>query len=275
MTREYKKSECKHCEKVNFIAAKGLCRACYSRLQKTGSLEFQRKGKFSICDAEGCDGRAITHGLCDKHRKRLARHGHINQTRPNDWGDRESHPLYAVWVQHRRYKTKHPLSKELHSDFWLFASSITERPSTNHHLRPIDESTPISNDNYDWVESAIKNMTTDDKKAYTTQWLREDRKRDPDKYKDKSLMKQYGIGLDGYMSMLEDQNGLCKICNNPETALNPKTKKPRDLAVDHCHTTGNVRGLLCTKCNTALGNFKDDISLLEAAIVYLNKNKTP
>ena len=140
-------------------------------------------------------------------------------------------------------------------------------------MRPINELAPISKDNYDWVESATKNMTTDDKKAYATQWIREDRKRDPDKYKHKALKKQYNIGLDEYMIMLESQKGVCSICNKEESAINPHTKQPRDLAVDHCHSTGKVRGLLCSKCNTALGSFKDDISLLEAAIVYLKGNK--
>lgn len=45
----------------------------------------------------------------------------------------------------------------------------------------------------------------------------------------------------------------------------------RGLAIDHCHTTGNFRGMLCTNCNTALGLFHDDINTLKSAIKYLRK----
>jgi hypothetical protein len=45
-----------------------------------------------------------------------------------------------------------------------------------------------------------------------------------------------------------------------------------ELAVDHCHTTGKVRGLLCSTCNTALGSFQDNPAYLKAAIHYLESH---
>lgn len=80
----------------------------------------------------------------------------------------------------------------------------------------------------------------------------------------------YGLSVDDYRTMLVKQGGVCAICQKPETskANNGYTK---NLAVDHCHSTGKVRGLLCHHCNTALGKFKDDITLLEAAIKYLKE----
>jgi hypothetical protein len=225
-----------------------------------------------ICEVSECGGYVASQGLCDKHRKRLARHGHIEATRPKDWGSREKHPLYSIWVGHRRYKTKHPLCDEWHKGFWLFVSGVDDRPSKDHHLRPINNSKPISGDNYHWVESIFNKLSTDEQKTYTTNWLREDRKRNPDKYKDKDLKKKYGIGLKEYKGMLFKQDGVCCICKLKESALNPRTKKARDLAVDHCHDTGKVRGLLCAQCNTGLGLLKDDISLLNKAIVYLSSN---
>lgn len=60
------------------------------------------------------------------------------------------------------------------------------------------------------------------------------------------------------------QDGLCAICKAPET---PEPKG--NLHVDHDHTSGRVRGLLCFPCNAGLGSFKDDIERLEAAIEYL------
>ncbi|AFK13461.1 endonuclease VII [Yersinia phage YpP-G] len=83
------------------------------------------------------------------------------------------------------------------------------------------------------------------------------------------LMRSYGITLDDYEEMLESQKGLCKICGTEGFAMNPKVHKIK-LVVDHCHTKGNVRGLLCHNCNRALGLLKDNVKSLQAAIEYLN-----
>lgn len=77
---------------------------------------------------------------------------------------------------------------------------------------------------------------------------------------------KFGITEDQYEQMKIDQNYRCAICN---------TDKPGgrgDWHIDHCHTNGNVRGLLCMSCNTALGHFKDDIDILAKAIQYLKTN---
>jgi hypothetical protein len=64
----------------------------------------------------------------------------------------------------------------------------------------------------------------------------------------------------------------CAICDQPEGAIDPHSKKPRKLAVDHNHVTGAVRALLCTNCNTGLGRFDDSRELLRRAIAYLEKH---
>lgn len=70
----------------------------------------------------------------------------------------------------------------------------------------------------------------------------------------------YGISLEDYDVMLERQNGACAICG----------RKPNErLAVDHCHATGTVRGLLCAKCNSGLAFYQDNPERLLAAIAYL------
>lgn len=74
---------------------------------------------------------------------------------------------------------------------------------------------------------------------------------------------RYGITVDHYNEMLMTQNGVCAICSK-----SPSGKKQR-LCVDHCHKTGEVRGLLCNDCNVGIGRLKDDIELLVSAIVYL------
>ena len=69
--------------------------------------------------------------------------------------------------------------------------------------------------------------------------------------------------------MLTEQHGVCAICDKPETSLNLKKTKVRNLAVDHCHKTGKVRALLCMNCNTGLVAFRDDTDMLTRAIAYL------
>jgi hypothetical protein len=83
--------------------------------------------------------------------------------------------------------------------------------------------------------------------------------------KNSNLIRFYGIKIDQYELMFSQQKGLCYICGKPECSSN------RQLAVDHDHATGKVRGLLCGKCNKAIGLLNDDISILKSAIEYLEK----
>jgi hypothetical protein len=81
----------------------------------------------------------------------------------------------------------------------------------------------------------------------------------------RQLTKLYGITLEQYDALHEAQQGKCKICQN-------ECGSGRRLAVDHCHETGRVRGLLCVLCNTGIGKFRDNPALLAAAIEYLKNN---
>jgi hypothetical protein len=80
------------------------------------------------------------------------------------------------------------------------------------------------------------------------------------------LKAAFGIGLDEYDEMLKSQNGKCAICGVHESRL------LRRLAVDHCHNSGKVRGLLCGSCNTGIGSFKESEINLTSAIKYIQKH---
>lgn len=87
--------------------------------------------------------------------------------------------------------------------------------------------------------------------------------------RNKSIL-NYGISYEEYEEMLIDQEGVCAICGCEET--NNTRGKINRLCIDHNHDSGEVRGLLCHKCNVGIGNLKEDIDILINAIKYLNKN---
>lgn len=88
-------------------------------------------------------------------------------------------------------------------------------------------------------------------------------KYNPDKDRRKHLLRTYGITSEDYDRMLAEQNGTCAICHRPERI------KGRSLCVDHCHSTGEVRGLLCNACNIAIGKLEDNLDYIKNALKYL------
>lgn len=77
---------------------------------------------------------------------------------------------------------------------------------------------------------------------------------------------RYGAEPGSYARMLAEQGGKCAICEATEPG--PRLRR---FHIDHCHDTGIIRGLLCAKCNTGIGQLMHDPRILEAALVYLKK----
>ena len=82
-----------------------------------------------------------------------------------------------------------------------------------------------------------------------------------------NLKHRYGITEEQYDQMLVQQKHSCKICGHKPDKCQTQPDKP--LYVDHCHQTKIIRGLLCHKCNVALGHMNDDPEQLERAASYL------
>lgn len=78
-------------------------------------------------------------------------------------------------------------------------------------------------------------------------------------------LRKYGLTIEQYDRMLEEQKGLCYLCSTNIA----RTNGNKNLGVDHCHKTGKVRKLLCAKCNTGLGVFNDNVELMQKAIAYV------
>jgi hypothetical protein len=79
------------------------------------------------------------------------------------------------------------------------------------------------------------------------------------------IIRNYGLEKVDFESMLEEQQNKCAICGL-EFHDESKSTRPH---IDHCHNSGDVRGLLCSLCNVGLGHFKDDPQILQSAIQYL------
>lgn len=79
-------------------------------------------------------------------------------------------------------------------------------------------------------------------------------------------LRRYGLTPEDYDAMNDAQKGVCAACGSPPDGSGNTGHR---LAVDHCHATGEVRGLLCRECNLALGYVKDDPKRLRALVHYL------
>jgi Recombination endonuclease VII len=93
-----------------------------------------------------------------------------------------------------------------------------------------------------------------------------------EKHRDYKILKQFGVTASEYDRMLVAQNGVCAICRQEESSRHQKGSVKR-LAVDHCHSTGKVRGLLCERCNQVLGRIKDDSDIARGMATYLDANR--
>lgn len=101
-------------------------------------------------------------------------------------------------------------------------------------------------------------------REYQKRYQKKYREENPDRELGKR-MRQYGITAERFREMERDQKGLCAICGT--------RGRHKRLALDHDHTTGRIRGLLCSDCNWMLGHAKDDTASLESAAAYLRKHQ--
>lgn len=230
---------CSYCGEKIF--ARGLCQKCYWRQRRNGSVERKNVKNTGICSVEGCGKHSFAKGMCQTHYNKAA------------------HPLKNTWKLIRsRWRGEFPESWD---SFDTFIADVGARPSPKHQLRRRDDTQPYSKDNVLWIEPIgsdfRKGRWSPGKIAsYDRVW---------------NLKRKYGISLEEYNALLAAQNGVCAICGKMESHIH-KSGKLKELAVDHCHKTKKVRGLLCFNCNQALGRFQDSMENLRRALAYLEKH---
>jgi hypothetical protein len=156
------------------------------------------------------------------------------------------------------------------------AGCKTDKPESEFYSRSAKESATRNQKLQPWcktcMKAAKKRLRADPvkrqheydlRKTYRTRDLAAAHAQD----RVKNLRTLFSLTLEQYDSLLEAQHGLCAICGKPETAvLNGVVKR---LAVDHCHESKQVRGLLCSRCNTAIGLLCDDIDIAAKLVSYL------
>lgn len=157
------------------------------------------------------------------------------------------------------------------------------RCNTSHDIDQFPVRNKHTGRRHSWCGQCLKEYKAkrwetnkEDMKAYKKKWYEKNKESQKAKCRERyhsgdkirhaenvwrnKLIREFGITQEQYELMLSEQSGVCKICGQTDN---------RRLAVDHCHDTGRVRGLLCRHCNTAIGLFGDDPSLLRKAADYL------
>jgi hypothetical protein len=89
-----------------------------------------------------------------------------------------------------------------------------------------------------------------------------------------NIGKSFKITASEYDALLSLQSGRCAICNMPETAIDKRKGTVKRLAVDHCHKTDSLRGLLCQACNISIGRMNDDPCRLRKAADYVERHSS-
>lgn len=261
INRRTGQTNCTFCGKSGYRLVKGLCKPCYYREKKNGDLEYRKVPKF--CTVPGCENLVNAHGLCSKHLQRVQKTGSTDHPRPR--GGKTAHPLYERWSwYHRNQNNCDPRWHE----FWNFVDDVGEPPNPTDRLYRKDESLPYGPTNFIWCERVLDDIGSQKNSEYQKRWRAAYILKNPRKFKNYELMR-YGLTIELFEEMLVKQDGVCAICEQKETAVHQTTGEIRTLAVDHCHTSGQVRALLCTNCNKMIGHSLDSPSLLRKAADYL------
>lgn len=225
-----------------------------------------KKAIYGPCRVIGC-GRALdVHGMCGKHYRMHRLYG---RTQPTRTGDKFKHPLYRLWYERL---DRGSLCPEWRDDFWAMVSVVGERPSQRHFLSTPTLHQPYGPENWEWKEFLKRREGESAKEWHARKWQSR-RKSKPRAEHHRHLVRRFGISSETYEAMLAAQGGVCAICRTNDTHLLRGRKV--NLAVDHDHSTGAVRDLLCFACNSAVGQLKESVDLAKALQAYLEKWQSP
>lgn len=210
---------------------------------------------------DGCINIVHAKGWCNKHYLKLYKQD--ENYKPNR--GQTHNPLYIIWWQRKK--------DNLLCDKWLnfeeFIKDVSPRPVGDFLFIRIKKGL-FAPDNFQWKEHLRKR----DNESFRQWWARKRKHRillNPTLESDRNLKRKYGLTKKQYEEKLNVQNGVCAICSKPETSVDGRTERLKNLAVDHNHKTNKIRGLLCWRCNGTIGKIEEDLDLLDKIKSYLVK----
>lgn len=256
-------SPCASCHRSLPIFANRMCHHCFAAWGAENGVPAEQMPKR--CPAEDCDSYVMKRGLCDRHYRRFLDHGSTDKVRAVSKERR--HPLYKNWLH---LKTTGKLCERWQQNFWSFVEAVGDRPSPRHWADRPDLQQLYGPDNFVWrapkLDTEHTLLTLDGRNAYqnalralTPQW-----------WVSPNLKRYYGLTREQYDALLAEQGGGCAVCGKTVDIMDGEEQM---LAVDHCHETGEVRGLMCRNHNVGLGLFNDDPAMLRKMADYIERPK--
>ena len=274
----------------------GYCPKHYERFKKHGDTADRPRPTLKFCGVEGCDLKAVGLGYCSKHYVRFKKTGSTDDVPKKRNGMRKVCGIPGCEAKYwgRGYCQKHayrmekfgepdPTQIKVSTPKGLYLSDgITKTCSSCYKEKLVDEFSKqkVRPDGLNITckvcinaRQAIRYQDPKVRQRSAESGARW-RERNPDADADKTLRRKYGITLAQYDELFAAQGGVCALCKKGETTKRRKKGEGRErLAVDHCHDTGRVRGLLCFKCNTAIGSLGDTEADAQRVVDYLNASR--
>ena len=280
------------CKSSSYV--KGYCKKHYARFRKHGDANTtigSPKGVFVGCKVEGCTGKHSSKGYCKIHYPSFKKYGdplvrkqgkkglYKNCTVEGCNREHEGKGYCSMHLsRYRKYGTPTPDIKFPTPKGENLSDGQQKKCADCGKKKPISEF-HVSNSRPDKLSIYCKQCSTiQSRNRYSDPQKRERilergkkwRDKNPESDVRKHLRRKYGMSLEQYNFLFEKQNGVCALCGKPEsTKRMSKSNGPERLAVDHCHDTGRIRGLLCFKCNTAVGSIGDDEASAKRVVEYL------
>lgn len=221
------------------------------------------------CSIEGCELPVVRKGWCNKHYLKFYKtHPDYKSREAKYNGVKRKLPFYSMWYERKQAQ----ILCEAWLDFETFSAAISPKPEGQFFLVRLDGSKPYGPDNFKWQEH-LKRKEGESNKDW---WNRKRQARiaaNPSMERDRGYSRKFGVTREWYEQRLASQNFVCAVCEQPERSFDPRVGSVKNLAIDHCHTTGKIRDLLCWRCNGTIGKVEESTELLGKMIDYLNKHK--
>jgi len=283
------------CDLPSYV--KGYCQKHYGRLRTYGDANAvlkSPKGVFSGCKVDGCLKKHSSKGYCTMHYSSFVNYGDPLITKQGRKGlyknctvedcnrEHEGRGYCSMHLTRiRKFGTPTPDMK-FPTPRGQNLSNGETKTCSRCGLKKANVEFHISRSRPDGLNIYCKDCSTEFSKVrYADPQKRSImlirgrmwREKNPEADVRKHLRRKYGMTLEQYNTLFDKQKGLCALCSKPESVKrNSKSERPERLAVDHCHDTGRIRGLLCFKCNTAVGSIGDDEESAKRVVEYFESN---